>query len=128
MLHKIRQDFPGGTSGKESTCQFRKHKRFRFNPWVGKIPWRKKATHSNIFARRNPWTEPDGLQSMGCKELDLPKHLTPQNKSEKGEYCMLSFTHRILKKIKNKKIKLTKTERKKVVARLWELGEIGRGW
>ena len=83
------------------------------------------ATHSNIFARRNPWTEPGGLQSMGCKESDLIKHLITQNKTEKGEYCMLSFTHRILKK---KKVKLTKTERSKVVARLWELGEIGRGW
>ena len=59
------------------------------------------ATHSNIFAGRNPWTESGGLQSMGCKESDLTKHLITQNKTEKGEYCMLSFTHRILKK-KNK--------------------------
>ena len=29
---------PGGTSGKESTCQCRRRKRCRFNPWVGKIP------------------------------------------------------------------------------------------
>ena len=27
--------FPGGASGKEPTCQCRRHKRFRFNPWVG---------------------------------------------------------------------------------------------
>ena len=26
-------------SGKESTCQCRRH---GFNPWVGKIPWRRK--------------------------------------------------------------------------------------
>ena len=26
---------------KESTCQCRRHKRLRFNPWVGKIPWRR---------------------------------------------------------------------------------------
>ena len=25
-------------SGKEPTCQCRRHKRLRFNPWVGKIP------------------------------------------------------------------------------------------
>ena len=31
-------DFPGGSSGKEPTCQFRRHKRSRFHPWVGKIP------------------------------------------------------------------------------------------
>ena len=29
-------------SGKESTCQCRRHKRCRFNPWAGKIPWRRK--------------------------------------------------------------------------------------
>ena len=29
-------------SGKESTCQCRRHNRHRFNPWVEKIPWRRK--------------------------------------------------------------------------------------
>ena len=33
--------FPGDTSGKECTCQCRRHKRHRFDPWVGKIPWRR---------------------------------------------------------------------------------------
>ena len=30
-------------SGKESTCQCRRHRRRGFDPWVGKIPWRKKC-------------------------------------------------------------------------------------
>ena len=30
--------FPGGPSGKEPTCQCRRHKRSRFNPWVGRSP------------------------------------------------------------------------------------------
>ena len=30
--------FPGGTSGKEPTCQCRRCKRLGFDPWVGKIP------------------------------------------------------------------------------------------
>ena len=30
--------FPGHASGKESACQFR---RYRFDPWVTKIPWRR---------------------------------------------------------------------------------------
>ena len=30
--------FLGGTSGKEPTCQCERHKRHRFNPWVGTIP------------------------------------------------------------------------------------------
>ena len=33
--------FPGGISGKEPTCQCRRCKRYGFNPWVGKIPWRR---------------------------------------------------------------------------------------
>ena len=33
--------FPDGASGKEPTCQCRRHKRFRCSPWVGKIPWRR---------------------------------------------------------------------------------------
>ena len=34
-------------------------RRFGFNPWVRKIPWRKEemATHSSILAWRSPWTE-----------------------------------------------------------------------
>ena len=37
---------PGGTSGKEPTCQCRKHKRWGFNPWVGKIPG---GGHGNLL-------------------------------------------------------------------------------
>ena len=39
---KANEGFPGGASGKEPTCRCRRHKRCRFNPWVGKIPWRRK--------------------------------------------------------------------------------------
>ena len=35
------------------------------------------AAHYSIPAWRIPWTEePDGLQSMGCKELDTTEQLT----------------------------------------------------
>ena len=44
--------FPGGTSGKESTCQWRKCK--RFNPWVGKIPWSRQWQPTAIFSPGNP--------------------------------------------------------------------------
>jgi len=33
--------FPGDTSGREPACQYRRHKRHRFDSWVGKIPWRR---------------------------------------------------------------------------------------
>ena len=41
--------FPGGTRGKEPACQCRKHKRHRFNSWVGKIPWRRAWQPTPVF-------------------------------------------------------------------------------
>ena len=38
--------FPGGASGKESACQCRRHKRCRFDPWVGKVTWRRRDNGS----------------------------------------------------------------------------------
>ena len=38
---RSQRDFLSGSSGKEPACQCRRHKRHRFNPWVGKIPWRR---------------------------------------------------------------------------------------
>ena len=37
-LSGIQQGLPGGTSGKEPTCQCRRRKGHRFNPQVRKIP------------------------------------------------------------------------------------------
>ena len=61
--------FPGGTSGKEPSCQGRRLKKLGFDPWVGKIPLEEgTATHSSILAREIPWTEePGGLQSTGSR-------------------------------------------------------------
>ena len=39
----------GGASGKELACQCRRHKRFRFDPWVGKIPWRREWQSTSVF-------------------------------------------------------------------------------
>ena len=33
--------FSGGSAGKESACQCKRHKRQGFDPWVRKIPWRR---------------------------------------------------------------------------------------
>ena len=41
--------FPGGASGKESTCQCRRHKRHELDLWIGKIPWRRKWQHILVF-------------------------------------------------------------------------------
>ena len=39
-------------SDKESSCQGRRCKRCRFDPWVGKIPWRRKWQSTSIFLLR----------------------------------------------------------------------------
>ena len=37
------------SSGKESACQCRRHKRCQFNSWVGKIPWRRAWEFTPVF-------------------------------------------------------------------------------
>ena len=62
---------PDSTSGKEPTCQCKRCKRHRFDPWVGFDPLEKEmATHSSILAWRIPWTVESGeLQSMGLQRV-----------------------------------------------------------
>ena len=45
-------------SGKESACQRKRHKRFRFNPCVRKIPWRRKWQPIPVLLLgKIPWAE-----------------------------------------------------------------------
>ena len=41
--------FTGGTTGKELACQCRRYKRHGFDPWVGKLPWRRKWLPTPVF-------------------------------------------------------------------------------
>ena len=41
--------FPGGSDGKEPTCQCRRWKKCGFNPWVRKIPRRRKWQPTPVF-------------------------------------------------------------------------------
>ena len=56
---------------KTSTCQCRKQRRCKFNPWVGKIPWRRRWQYSlSILTGKSLWTEePCGLQSIGSQRV-----------------------------------------------------------
>ena len=42
ITEPLGKGFPGGASDKEPACQCWRHKRCGFDPWVGKIPWRRK--------------------------------------------------------------------------------------
>ena len=41
--------FPGGANGKEPSCKGRRYKRHGFDPWVGKIPWRRQWQSTPVF-------------------------------------------------------------------------------
>ena len=59
-------------SGKESICQCRRWRRLKFDPWVGKIAWRRKWQPTPVFLSGESY----GQRSLtvyspwGCKELD----------------------------------------------------------
>ena len=68
----------GGAGGKEPACQRRRQERRSFNPWVGKIPWRRAWPPTPVFlpgeshgqrslAGHSPWD---------WKELDTAEQLT----------------------------------------------------
>ena len=67
------------TSGEESACQSRKHKKCRFCPCVGKIPWRREWQPTPIFlCGESPWAqELSRLFPWGLKELDMMSVNTP---------------------------------------------------
>ena len=63
--------FPGGARSKEPTCKCRRPKRWGFDPWVGKIPWRRKWQPTPVFLPgESAWTEePGGLQPIGSPSV-----------------------------------------------------------
>ena len=67
--------FPGGASGKEPACQCRRYKRCRFDPWVGKIPWKRKWQPTLVFlpGESHGPRSLAGYSPRGRKELDTTK-------------------------------------------------------
>ena len=63
---------------KEHACQHRRHKSHRFDPWVGKIPWRRAWQPTPVCVPgESPWTEePGGLQSMGLQRVRRDERLS----------------------------------------------------
>ena len=63
-------------SGKESACQCRRHKRHRFSPWVGKIPWRRKWQSTPVFlpGKFHGQNSLEGHNPWGHKESDTTEH------------------------------------------------------
>ena len=65
--------FPGGSDGKESACG-----RPRFDPWVGKIPWRKEWISTPVFLPGECHGQRSlvGYSPKSRKESDMTEQLT----------------------------------------------------
>ena len=95
FIHKIMNSthlkaFPGGASGKEPTCQCRRHKRRRFNPWVENVPWKRAWQPTPVFLPgESSWTEgPGGLRSIGLQNRTWPKRLSTMTTHLKFLYLL----------------------------------------
>ena len=66
----MRTGFPGGTSGKESTCQCRTHKRHGFDPYVRKDPLEEGINPVFLPEEFQGQISLVGYSPQGCKESD----------------------------------------------------------
>jgi len=65
--------FPGGASGKEPACQCRSWKRHGFDPWIGKIPFRRARQPTPVFLPRKfrgQWSLV-GYSLWDCRESNI---------------------------------------------------------
>ena len=72
----IDRDFLGGASGKEFSYQCKKRKRHRFDPWVGKVPWRRAWQLTPVVLPRGSHGQRSlaGYSPQGLKESDTTTH------------------------------------------------------
>ena len=77
-------------SGKESTCQFSIHKRHTFDPWVRKIPWRRKWQTAPVFlpGKFHGQRRLVGYSPWGHEESDMAKKLSKHARAH-----MHTYTH-----------------------------------
>ena len=64
---------PRWPSGEETACQYRRH---RFNPWIRKIPWRRKWRPTAVFlpGKSQGQRSLEGYSPRGRKESDTTEH------------------------------------------------------
>ena len=108
----ITEGFPGGISGKEPACQYRRHNRCRCHPWVGKIPWRRDGNPLQYSSLENPmdkgawratvhkvaksWTRLKRLSTQACSTLLNIKRCS---RSDTNWHNGLKKCHKVKKKL-----------------------------
>ena len=77
LLHKPLSVSGLWLSGKGSACQSRRPKRLGFDPWVRKMPWRRKWQPTPVFSPLESHGQRSlgGYSLWGHKELDTAEHL-----------------------------------------------------
>ena len=83
---------PRWLNGKESACQCSRHRRCGFNPWVGKIPWRRKWQPIPVFLPGGSHEQRSlaGCNLKDCKESDTAEQLgTRKTRSLRRSDCPL---------------------------------------
>ena len=63
--------FPGGTSGKEPSCQRKRHKRHGLNPWVRQIPFKRARQPTSVFLPGKYYGQRSLAGYMGSQEPDM---------------------------------------------------------
>ena len=86
--------FPGGTSSKEPTCQWMRLENCGFDPWFGKISWRRKWQPTPVFFPGKSHTQKNlvGCSPCGCKESHMSEH-TPTIINDNGHLFACLFCH-----------------------------------
>ena len=87
-------------SGKESTCQCRRLKSCRFNPWVGKIPCGRKRQPTPVFlpGKFHGQRSLEGYSPWGHIELDM---------TEQAHAHTHTHTHRSIWKTSQRRLLLS---------------------
>ena len=78
--------FPGGSHGKVSA--YNAYQRPGFNPWVGKISWRRKCHPTPVLlpGKSHEWWNLVGYSPWGHKELDtIMKVLSEEGRKSGGK-------------------------------------------
>ena len=72
-----KQGLPGGSSIKESACQCRWCERLRFDPWAGKITWRRAWQHTPVLSPGESHGQRSlaGCSPWGHRESDTTERL-----------------------------------------------------
>ena len=89
--------FPGGDTGKEPTCQCRRHKRLGFDPWVGKSPWRRAWQLTPVFLPGESHGQRSlaGYSPWSLKESDTTEQLSMHTATYQNLYFIFLNTQAV---------------------------------